>query len=88
MRKIQYKPIGIAGLFDHEQALEQLSNKGNALERLSEVLDFEIFRELLEDSILTKEKKNNEGAKPYDVVMLFKILILQRYFGLSDGQVE
>ncbi|CDN32508.1 Mobile element protein [Mucinivorans hirudinis] len=88
MRKIQYKSTGIAGLFDHEQALEQLSNKGNALERLSEVLDFEIFRELLEDSILTKEKKNNAGAKPYDVVMLFKILILQRYFGLSDGQVE
>ncbi|CDN32720.1 Mobile element protein [Mucinivorans hirudinis] len=42
----------------------------------------------MEDSILTKEKKNNAGAKPYDVVMLFKILILQRYFGLSDGQVE
>ena len=27
MRKIQYKSTGIAGLFDHEQALEQLSSR-------------------------------------------------------------
>jgi hypothetical protein len=33
-------------------------------------------------------KKNNAGATPYDVVMLFKILILQRYYGLGDSQVE
>jgi len=37
---------------------------------------------------LNINKKNNAGAKPYDVVMLFKVMILQRYFGLGDKQVE
>ena len=38
--------------------------------------------------MLNTNKKNNAGAKPYDVVLLFKILILQRYYGLGDSQVE
>ncbi|MFM5970044.1 MAG: IS5 family transposase, partial [Dolichospermum sp.] len=33
-------------------------------------------------------KKNNAGAKPFDVVLMFKILILQRYYGLGDKQIE
>jgi IS5 family transposase len=47
-----------------------------------------LFRALLESKLLNTNKKNNAGAKPYDVVMLFKILILQRYYGLGDSQVE
>lgn len=43
---------------------------------------------MLESKLLNTNKKNNAGAKPYDVVMLFKILILQRYYGLGDSQVE
>lgn len=33
-------------------------------------------------------KKSNAGAKRFDVVMMFKILILQRYYGLGDTQIE
>lgn len=33
-------------------------------------------------------KKNNAGTNPYDVVLMFKILILQRYYGLGDKQIE
>ena len=40
------------------------------------------------DLILNKDKKSNAGAKPYDVVMMFKIMILQRYYGLGDTQIE
>ena len=47
-----------------------------------------MFRESLEFKLLNTNKKNNAGAKPYDVVLLFKILILQRYYGLGDSQVE
>ena len=32
--------------------------------------------------------KNNAGCKPYNAVMVFKIIILQRYYGLDDGQIE
>jgi IS5 family transposase len=83
-----YKSRGNKGLFDEEFINERLSVIGNPLEAIKKVLDFEVFRELLESKLLNTNKKNNAGAKPYDVVMLFKILILQRYYGLGDSQVE
>ena len=83
-----YKKTGRIGLFDGEFTKDKLTAKGNPLERISKVIDFELFRDLLESKLLNTNKKNNAGAKPYDVVMLFKVLILQRYYGLSDTQVE
>jgi hypothetical protein len=43
---------------------------------------------LFESKLGNTNKKNNAGARPYDAVMLFKILILQRYYSLGDSQVE
>lgn len=83
-----YKVRGNKGLFDAEFTKERLSSMGNPLDMISKVVDFEMFRELLESKLLNTNKKNNAGDKPYDVVMLFKILILQRYYGLGDNQVE
>ena len=83
-----YKKQGNKGLFDEEFTVQKLSKIGNPLEKISQVIDFEMFRNTLEDELLNKKKKNNAGAKPYDVVMMFKILILQRYYGLGDEQVE
>lgn len=83
-----YKAQGKKGLFDEEFTRERLSLLGNPLEAISKVIDFEMFRASLEDKMLNTNKKNNAGAKPYDVVLLFKILILQRYYGLGDHQVE
>lgn len=84
----KYKQQGKISLFDEQDAMERLSKIGNPLEKISVVIDFEFFRASLESKLLNTEKKNNAGAKPYDVVMMFKILILQRYFGLGDSQVE
>ncbi|MCP5064781.1 MAG: IS5 family transposase [Ignavibacteriae bacterium] len=83
-----YKTQGKKGLFDEEFTKERLSLLGNPLEAISKVIDFEMFRDSLEAKLLNTNKKNNAGAKPYDVVLLFKILILQRYYGLGDSQVE
>ncbi len=83
-----YKTRGNKGLFDQEFTNERLSVMGNPLEAISKVIDFEMFRKSLESKLLNTNKKNNAGAKPYDVVMLFKIMILQRYYGLGDSQVE
>ena len=82
-----YKSRGNKGLFDEEFIKKRLSVIGNPLEAIKKVLDFEVFWELLERKLGSTNKKNNAGAKPYDVVMLFKILILQRYYGLEDSQV-
>lgn len=83
-----YKTRGNKGLFDEEFTKERLSSIGNPLEAISKVIDFELFRTSLENKLLNTNKKNNAGAKPYDVVLMFKILILQRYYGLGDSQVE
>ncbi len=83
-----YKIQGKRGLFDEQESIDQLTEMGNPLERISKVLDFEMFRCELEEKLLNTNKKTNAGAKPFDVVMMFKILILQRYYGLGDTQVE
>ena len=84
----KYKSTGKTGLFDKEFAAEQLSEIGNPLEAISKVIDFEYFRSLLEEKLLNSNKKNNAGAKPFDVVMMFKIMLIQRYYNLGDKQVE
>ncbi len=83
-----YRSTGKKSLFDDQFSIEQLSEIGNPLEKISNVIDFEMFRLLLESKLLNTTKKSNAGAKPFDVVLMFKILILQRYYGLGDRQVE
>ena len=88
MKKQLYKPTGKKSLFDEQFSSEKLSEIGNPLEMVSKGINFEFFRNTLESKLLNTTKKNNAGAKPYDVVMMFKIMILQRYYGLGDKQVE
>jgi len=88
MQEQKYKKSGNRGLFDEQETSQKLSIIGNPLEMISIVIDFEVFRENLESKLLNQDKKNNAGAKPYDVVMMFKIMILQRYYGLGDTQIE
>lgn len=88
MARQNYKTTGNISLFDKQDLYHKLCEIGNPLEKLAHVIDFEIFRDELEQGILNKNKKSNAGAKPYDVVMMFKILVLQRYYGLGDTQIE
>ncbi|PIV16022.1 MAG: IS5/IS1182 family transposase [Flavobacteriales bacterium CG03_land_8_20_14_0_80_35_15] len=88
MKKELYKSTGKKSLFDEQFTSEKLSEIGNPLEMIGRVIDFEMFRPTLESKLLNTHKKNNAGAKPFDVVMMFKIIILQRYYGLGDKQVE
>ena len=75
------------GFFDQDIRLSKLTSLGDPLERLNKGIDFEDFRDILETN-LTKLAKGKGGRPPYDYVMMFKILILQRYYNLSDEQVE
>ena len=76
-----------AGLFDEQFKLERISELGDPLEKLNVAIDWEVFRYVL-DKHLIKEAKGPGGRPPYDYIMMFKILILQEYFGLSDEQIE
>ncbi len=85
---MKFKEQGKQGLFDNSDAIERMSEMGNSLKKLLKVVDFEMFRPLLEKELSPKEKKYRGGARPYDYVMMFKITILQRLFNLSDKQVN
>jgi transposase, IS5 family len=76
------------GLFDEQIRLEKLSKKQDPLERLSSHIDFEFFREPLQQ-YFDKEVDRSKGGRPaYDYVLMFKVLILQRYYNLSDDTIE
>jgi len=75
------------GFFDQDIRLSKLSQLGDPLEKLKMGVDFEGFRSLLEDK-LTLKSKGKGGRPPYDYVLMFKVLILQRYYNLSDEQLE
>ena len=74
------------GFFTEETRLEKLSKLGDSLEKLN-IIDWEIFRPIL-NVTFAKERKGSGGRPPYDYLLLFKILILQRLFNLSDDQTE
>ncbi len=76
-----------AGLFDEEYKLERISKLGDPLEKLNSTIDWEMFRSILNEH-LKVEGVAPGGRPPFDYVMMFKILILQEYFGLSDEQME
>lgn len=76
-----------SGLFDWQTRFEQLDNGGDPLVKLNEVMDWELFRRDLE-TIRDKERKSNAGRKPFNVILMFKILIMQSLYNLSDDQLE
>ena len=65
-----------AGFFDVEERLTGLSKKGDALERLAAVVDFELFRPELERAV-PRADRSKGGRPPFDHVLMFKVLILQ-----------
>jgi IS5 family transposase len=82
-----FKRSKAIGFFDEDFRLEKLSKLGDPLDRLSKGIDFELFRPVLLDK-LSIEPKDKGGRKPYDYILMFKIVVLQRYYNLSDDQSE
>lgn len=75
------------GLFDIYNRLEYLTENGDILPNLKRLVPWEDFRGELE-VIYDHERKSNAGRRPFDVVMMFKILILQSLYNLSDDEME
>ncbi len=78
---------GDPGFFDVDMRLEELSAKGDDLERLKGIVDFEIFRADLERAVPRADRAKG-GRPPYDHVLMFKVLILQSSHSLSDERTE
>jgi hypothetical protein len=74
---------GQPGLFDAEERLRRLSASGDPLERLRAVVDFEAFRAELE-AALARADRSRGGRPPWDAVLMFRVLVLQALYTLSD----
>ncbi len=75
------------GLFDWYNRFQQLDAGGDPLPKLKKLVDWERFRPKLE-AVRDKERKSNAGRKPFDVVLMFKVLVLQSLYNLSDEKIE
>lgn len=75
------------GFFDQEDRLAKLEKLGDPLPRLDSIIDWSGFRPLLK-VIHQKQRKSTAGRKPHDVTLMFKMLVLQSLYNLSDDQTE
>lgn len=75
------------GLLDWQIRFDQLDTGGDPLPKLKELVNWERFRPELE-SVRDKERKSNAGRKPFDVILMFKVLVLQSLYNLSDEKME
>ena len=75
------------GFFDLEERFAKLDGLGDPLVKIAEVVDWEGFRSAL-NRAFSKPRKGNAGRKEYDRVLMFKVLVLQQLYNLSDEQAE
>jgi len=78
---------GQAGFFDFDERLKELSAKGDHLERLNAIVEFELFRPDL-DKAVPRSDGSKGGRPPFDHVFMFKVLVLQASHSLADERTE
>src|SRR6476661_1787518 len=84
------RAMGELGFFDADRRLAALSEKGDPLEAITALVPWESFRAEIEAVVLTPDeaKKSKAGRKPFDAIMMFRMLVLQSLYNLSDVQIE
>src|SRR5664279_3055029 len=80
---IRFQP----SFFDVHERSAKLTEMGDPLVDLNKRIDWEAFRPSL-NAVYEKARKSNAGAKPIDVVLMFKIVVLQQLNNLSDDRIE
>ena len=72
-----------------DRRLAAITAKGDPLEMIARVVPFESFRAEIEAAVLRPvSEKSTAGRKPIDVMVMFRMLVLQSLYNLSDEQVE
>lgn len=75
------------GLFDLEFRCRELEKNGDPLVKINAVIPWEEFRPIL-NQVREKDRKGPAGRKPFDVILMFKILVLQSLYNVSDDSIE
>jgi IS5 family transposase len=83
------KNINPFGLFDEHFLMERLTKLNDPLVKLNKHIDWNIFLPVLNQTLSDSEQDKTQGGRPaFDKLMMFKILILQGIYNLSDDQME
>ena len=69
-----------------DNRLRKLSKMGDPLERLNKFMDWGIFAPIINGVFNSDYSKG--GRPPFDRLMMFKLLILQRIYNIADFQAE
>jgi len=87
--------MGQPGFFDLDRRYEGLDAKNDPLTAIAASVQFETFGPKLRAALVAgglragaAERKSAAGRKPWDEVMMFKALVLQALYNLSDDQAE
>src|SRR5260370_33805827 len=82
--------MGQFGFFDADKRLAVISAKGDPLEMIDRAVPFESFRAEIEEATLTpaSETKTNDGRKPIDAIVLYRMLVPQSLYSRSHEQHE
>lgn len=75
------------GLFDKAVRLEELHEMGDPLARLDQVVDWALFEPILA-RIPKAEPKGLGGRPSFRPLMMFKAMVIQNLYQLSDKQLE
>ena len=76
-------------LFSALSKSREQSERELGILKLKHVIDWEGFRPLLEEVCGYSQKNKKKGGRPpFDPVLMLKVLILQKYYGLSDEKTE
>lgn len=74
------------GFYDLEKRVAKLDQRDQLL-KLNHLIDWSIFKEPLE-TLKKPERKSAAGRKPFDSLLMFKGLVLQHLYNLSDEELE
>ena len=87
--------MGQPGFFDLQHRYEGLDANGDPLVAINAAVPFEMFRLKLKTALIKgglrrseADRKSAAGRKPWDEVLIFKALVLQALYNLSDDQME
>ena len=87
--------MGQLGFFDVRRRYEGLDAKNDPLVSIATMVPWESFRSKLKAALIKGElrtsdaaRKSVAGRKPWDEVVIFKALVLQALYNLSDDQAE
>ena len=87
---IKYRnPKNDSDSFNMSDCQRKIAAISKGVNKLNDVIDWEMFRKELESLLgYSKRDVSKGGRPPFDPVLMFKILVLQKYYGLSDDQTE